>query len=461
MKDYNVDDFSHPKKHSKNKLIIIILLVVVGLAIGFTYLLEDSSNDSPQAVATTPVKNNSNSKTIKEFEQKVERVKIPISLPKPENYNKINDNHVAIQKKQWVSYNIKAGDNLSNIFKHNNLSAKLLHEIINLDKITKTLAHIKPEHKFSLLLSDEDQFEGLKYELDKTKILRIVKENNQFTHFIDENKIEKRIHQISATIENSLFLSAQNVGIPDKITMELANIFGWDVDFALDIRSGDQFTVIYNDHYINGEKIKTGEILAAEFVNKGQSYKAIRFTHNNISSYYTPSGKSMKKAFIRTPVNFSRISSRFSLRRWHPIHHRFKAHKGVDYAAPKGTKIKSTGNGKIIFKGRKKGYGKTIIIQHGKQYSTLYAHLSRFGNIFKGKRVKQNNIIGYVGSTGYATGPHLHYEFRVNGVHRNPLTIKLPKSKPISSHVLAQFKKQSRPYLEQLELVKRTLLASN
>ena len=216
--------------------------------------------------------------------------------------------------------------------------------------------------------------------------------------------------------------------------MELANIFGWDIDFALDIRAGDHFTVIYEERFLNGEKIGNGPILAAEFVNQGRSYKAIRYSDaGNRSDYYSPTGLSMRKAFLRTPVDFRRISSRFGKRK-HPILNRMRMHTGVDYAASRGTPIRAAGDGKVIHKGRKGGYGRTVIIQHGGRYSTLYAHMNSYRRgVYTGKRVKQGQIIGYVGSSGRATGPHLHYEFRVNGVHRNPLTVKLPSAKPINS----------------------------
>ena len=242
--------------------------------------------------------------------------------------------------------------------------------------------------------------------------------------------------------------------------MELADIFGWDIDFALDIRANDHFTVIFEELYSDGEKVKNGHILAAEFINDGKVFKAVRYMdHNNNIQYYTPNGKSLKKAFLRSPVKFSRISSKFTLKRWHPILHRFKSHKGVDYAASTGTPIKATGNGKIAFRGRKGGYGKTIVIEHGNQYSTLYAHLSRFSKARTGKRVKQGDTIGYVGKTGLATGPHLHYEFRVNNRHRNPLTIKLPKTRSIRKHYMTAFKNQTKNLLAQLEMYKKITVA--
>jgi murein DD-endopeptidase MepM/ murein hydrolase activator NlpD len=240
--------------------------------------------------------------------------------------------------------------------------------------------------------------------------------------------------------------------------MELAGIFGWDIDFALDIRKGDSFKVLYEEIYRNGEKIKDGDILAAEFINDGEVYRAVRYTNpkTDRTEYYTPEGKSMRKEFLRTPVNFTRISSRFTTARYHPVLHKFRSHKGVDYAAKRGTPIRAAGDGKVIFKGTKGGYGRVVILQHGSKYTTLYAHLNSYDkSISVGKKVKQGQTIAYVGSSGLATGPHLHYEFRVDGVHRNPLTVRLPSSEPVPQSHLASFEQTTAPVLAQLDLLSR------
>ena len=245
--------------------------------------------------------------------------------------------------------------------------------------------------------------------------------------------------------------------------MELAQIFGWDIDFALELREGDQFHVIYEEQYLDGEKLRNGPILAAEFINRGNLYKAVRYTDKEgDTSYYDTEGNAKRRAFIRTPVKFSRISSRFTRKRWHPVLKRWRSHKGVDYAAPRGTPVKATGNGKVVFRGNKGGYGNVIFLRHGGKYTTVYGHLSRFAKGLKnGKAVKQGQIIGYVGSTGLATGPHLHYEFRVHGKHQNPLTIKLPKTIRLPKREQARFKKSTAPLMAQLdELRARTMVAS-
>jgi murein DD-endopeptidase MepM/ murein hydrolase activator NlpD len=243
--------------------------------------------------------------------------------------------------------------------------------------------------------------------------------------------------------------------------MELVNIFGWDVDFALDIRKGDRFALLFEEHYLDGDKLRDGKILAAEFTSRGDTYRAVLFTDpQGNSQYYSPDGKSMRKAFLRSPVDFRRISSKFQPERYHPVLGKKRPHRGVDYAAKTGTPIKAAGDGKVIFRGRKGGYGNTVVLQHGGNITTLYAHMSKFRRgVSSGSRVKQGQIIGYVGATGLATGPHLHYEFRINGSHRNPLTVKLPDAEPIPAKYKGEFMQQSRQLLAQLDLFKRVQVA--
>lgn len=261
-----------------------------------------------------------------------------------------------------------------------------------------------------------------------------------------------KYEEAQGTIESSLFLAAKKAHISDRLAMELSNIFGWDVDFALDIRQGDRFKIVYEKKYLNGEFLGDGDIVAASFDNQSKHFEAVRYTDSNGNTdYHSPDGRSMRKAFLRTPVDYTRISSQFNLKRRHPVLHTIRAHKGTDYAAKRGTPIKSAGDGKVIFRGRKGGWGNTIIIKHGTKYKTLYAHQSKFARGLKvGSRVKQGQVIGYVGMSGLATGPHLHYEFYVNGQVRNPVTVKLPQADPISTAELTQFKAKTRNLLALL-----------
>jgi len=364
---------------------------------------------------------------------------------------------------KWHTVKVRSGDNMAQIFDRLKLSPKVLHQIVHLNKNTRRLTRVLPGDKIRFLINEKQQLKKLIYQFNISKSLNISRSDGSFQASIITRKLERRITHSSGHINHSLFLAAQAAGMTDNMTMQLANIFGWDVDFALDIRKGDHFTVIYEEIYLDDKKIRDGDIIAAEFTNRGHAYRAIRFTDKNgRSQYYAPNGRSMRKAFLRTPVDFSRISSRFSLGRKHPILNRIRAHKGVDYAARRGTPIKATGDGRIVFKGRKGGYGRTVIIKHGTAYNTLYAHMNSFNRRARyGSRVKQGQIIGYVGSSGLATGPHLHYEFRLNGVHRNPLTIRLPKASSLPKQYRANFKKKAQELVSQLNLIKHNTLALN
>lgn len=378
------------------------------------------------------------------------------SITLPEHHDQ---NH---RDSQWQTIQIKTGDTLASIFATAGLSARTTHDAVNLNQQTEKLSKIRPGQTISILKDNEKQLIGLKFMPDLTQTLQIKRQSDgSLSSELLHHPLDPIPTFKSGEITSSLFLAAEKSDIPESIIMELAAIFAWDIDFALDIRKGDKFAVVYNELFRDGEKIRNGQILAAEFINKGKRYRATYYTDpKGDSGYYTPDGKSMRKAFLRSPVKFSRISSRFTLKRWHPVLAKWRSHKGVDYAASRGTPIRAAGDGKLTFKGTKGGYGKAIFIQHGGKYTTVYAHMSRYARgMKKGKRVKQGQVIGYVGSTGLATGPHLHYEFRVNGVHRNPLTVKLPAAQPINNAYLSDFKKQTRTYLSMLDLMDNTKIA--
>ena len=363
----------------------------------------------------------------------------------------------------WHEITVKSGDSLAAIFSRVGISAGELHTLLSQGGATHNLKKIYPGQTLRLMSNGDQQLVRLIYKIDELSTLDIGRNGDEFEISTIHRTPERRIKNASGSINNSLFVSAQAAGMSDSMTMELAGIFGWDIDFALDIRKGDQFTVLYEELYLDGEHIGNGEILAAEFINQGKSYQAVRYTDaGGKTDYYSLDGKSMRKAFLRTPVEFSRISSGFSLGRKHPILNRIRAHKGVDYAAATGTPIKATSNGKITFRGKKGGYGNTIIIQHGSKYSTLYAHMSRFrSGLTSGSRINQGQVIGYVGSSGLATGPHLHYEFRVDGVHRDPLKVKLPGAEPLDSKYLADFSRKAESLLAKLDLMRNVQVAVN
>ena len=356
---------------------------------------------------------------------------------------------------------IKSGDTLSTLFSSRRLNREL-HEIMQLGDRVKELKSVYPGQKISFL-SEGDLFTGIELETSINRRLTISKQGDTYTVQENIRDFDTRVQVASSTIENSLFLSGQRAGMSASLIMELANIFGWDIDFALDIRVGDQFTAIYEEKYLDGAKIKDGTIIAAEFVNAGTVFRAVRYTNSQgETDYYSQDGRSMRKPFLRTPVDFARISSGFNLKRKHPILNKIRAHRGVDYAASTGTPIKASGDGKIAFRGTKGGYGRTIIVKHGTKYSTLYAHMDKYArSTHSGSRVKQGQIIGYVGKSGLATGPHLHYEFLVNGVHRNPLTVKLPDAAPLPRSEMDRFKAATADQFAQLDSFSPKIVAQN
>jgi murein DD-endopeptidase MepM/ murein hydrolase activator NlpD len=262
-------------------------------------------------------------------------------------------------------------------------------------------------------------------------------------------------------ISSTLYAATDAAGLPDPVANQMADIFGGDVDFHRDLRKGDKFTVVYEVNYNNGEPVRSGRILAAEFSNQGHAYRAVYFqTSGTTGDYYTPDGKSMHKAFLRSPLEFSRISSGFSLSRFHPILNKWRSHKGVDYAAPMGAKVKVTSDGVVALVGQQNGYGNVIMINHSGRYSTVYGHLSRFApGLHRGQHVSQGEIIGFVGMTGLATGPHLHYEFRVDGTQRDPLRVALPDGSPISEAQKSAFLESTREMNDRLAMLRNTRLA--
>lgn len=366
----------------------------------------------------------------------------------------------------WKSVTVRSGDTLSSIFSKLGLPTKAWYGAVKAGGPAKRLQNLRPGQELRLWVEGKDgerTLSALHYIIDHTKRLEIAREGDGFAAKLVESTVESRSTYAHAVIENSLYEAGQKAGLSDNLIMQLVNIFGWDIDFALDIRSGDSLTVLYEEAFLAGEKLRDGNILAAEFINNGRTYRAVRYTDpKGHTDYYSQDGHSMRKAFIRSPVDFRRISSRFQRERWHPVLGKKRPHRGVDYAAAVGTPIKAAGDGKIMHRGWKGGYGRTIIIQHGGKYSTLYAHMSSYRRGLRaGSRVKQGQVIGYVGNSGLATGPHLHYEFRVNGAHRNPLTVKLPKAEPIRKAYREDFQQKSSKMLAQLDVLRKTIVTLN
>lgn len=357
--------------------------------------------------------------------------------------------HVPIN---WEHAEVRTGDNLSLLLSRQNLNSSNVVEIVA--AAPKEALRLRPGQKLRWVRSQDNNIQSFQIEL--SPLIQHAFERDEagvLRYQLIERDADHRPRYANVVIENSLFVDGARAGISEAVLIELANIFGWDIDFALDIRQGDSFSLIYDEVYLDGERIGTGSIQAVRFANQGRTLTAIRYTDSKgVSNYYTPQGQSMRKEFLRNPIDFARISSRFNLNRKHPVLNSIRAHKGTDYAAPTGTPIKAAGDGKVTFAGRKGGYGNVVIIQHGSRYETLYAHLSKFNqNARVGRYIKQGQIIGYVGSTGLATGPHLHYEFRMDGVHRDSLRMQLPKANAVPADQRDKFEQRSTSMLSWLD----------
>ncbi|MDO3383427.1 peptidoglycan DD-metalloendopeptidase family protein [Gilvimarinus algae] len=351
------------------------------------------------------------------------------------------------------SFTVRSGDSLSTLFKRAGLNDRDVYELTHSCKEAKSLTKIMPGHEIVFYLDDHGELQKLTHVTNRLNSTHFERGEQGFASIPEIREPELRSAYKEATIQSSLFLAGQGVGMSDSMIMELANIFGWDVDFALDIRKGDHFSVLFEEKFLDGEKIGHGDILAAEFTNQGHKFQAVRYTHaNGDSHYYTPEGQSMRKAFLLAPVDFRRISGNFNPRRLHPIFKTVRPHRGTDYAADTGTPVWASGAGRVIAAGYSKPNGNYVFIQHGNNVQTKYLHLHK-RYVKTGDRVKQKQVIGTVGSTGYATGPHLHYEFLLDGVHRNPRTIvqKLPKAKSIADAEMEDFLTQTQTLVSQLQ----------
>lgn len=361
-----------------------------------------------------------------------------------------------------ITVTIRAGDTLGAIFARLGLKPQEVGAVIDLPA-ARVLAHLTPGRSIRIHTGAGGRLAELRYELDAGSALHVKRTDTGLQAAIESRDLETRTRYVAGGIESSLFDAGQQAGLADAQILKLVEIFGWDIDFALDLRKGDGFAVIYEEQYWHGAKVADGGILAAEFVNQDKVYRAIRHqARDGEVSYYSPEGLSLRRAFLRTPVKFSRISSRFSTARLHPVLGSWRAHRGVDYAAAPGTPVLATADGRVSLAGGHGGYGNAVVIRHGGAYSTLYAHLSRFEHgIRTGSAVKQGQIVGYVGRTGLATGPHLHYEFQVGGAHVDPLKFKQPATEPINPAQRDEFLRQARHWLARLDQLGRTTLALN
>ena len=349
---------------------------------------------------------------------------------------------------------IRRNDTLDALFRQMELSLADLAELRSLPDVRKSLDLLRPGD-IILLTHLNGELKSLTRRLSDTATLNVTRGEEGFAADIVENPLEVQPSSMVGTIDSSLFGAVNAAGGSDALAVTLADVFKYDIDFVNEVQPGDSFAVTYEQQWQDGEYLRDGEILAAEFVNKGKTFRAVRYVMPDGSTeYFTPQGDSVRKAFLRFPVAFGRVSSGFSTARRHPVLNRVRAHKGIDFAAPVGTAIKAAGNGRVVHRGVKGGYGNTVVLAHPGSVTTLYGHMSRYARGLKvGDKVKQGEVIGYVGMTGLATGPHLHYEYRVGGVHRNPATIPLPKAESIPADLRADFEASTAPLLAQLDAI--------
>ena len=350
---------------------------------------------------------------------------------------------------QWESVTVRSGQSLDGIFRKQGFSANTLHKIMTANGDTKQLKKIRPGDLFEFQRHEDGSLKRMRYAIDEDRYLLIDYDGQQIVASSQARDMITEITETSGTITSSLFLAGKKAGLSDGMVMKLANLFGWDIDFVLDIREGDRFFLLYEKVYRDGSFLRDGEIVGATFVNQGEKFQALRFNIDGKAQYFAPDGRNMRKAFLRAPLNFAYISSNFNPKRYHPILKRVKAHNGIDYKAPKGTPVYAAGDGKVIRSDYNKFNGHHVFIQHANSIVTKYLHFTK-RTVKKGQRVKQGKVIGYVGATGLAQGPHLHYEFLLNGVHRNPRTVALPKADPLGKTQLAEFRLMTAPVLSQL-----------
>ena len=359
---------------------------------------------------------------------------------------------VATAPFEFVAVTIGRNDTLDQVFRGLQLKLSDLAELRSLPEVRKSLDMIRPGDVIQLTHLN-GEIKSLTRRINETATLSVTRPDGVFNATLVENPLETEEATLRGTVDSSLYVAVNAAGGTDRLAVELADVFKYDIDFVNQVQPGDQFIVAHEQQYQDGAFLRDGDILAAEFVNTGKTYRAVRYVGpSGRADYYTPDGRPVRKAFLRYPVDYARISSGFSLARRHPVLNRVRAHKGIDFAAANGTPIKAAGAGRVVSRGRNGGYGNVVVLAHSNGVTTLYGHMSRFAKgLSVGDHVAQGQVIGYVGMTGLATGPHVHYEYRVNGVHKNPARVTMPKADPIPANLMADFKAQTAPLLARLD----------
>jgi murein DD-endopeptidase MepM/ murein hydrolase activator NlpD len=354
----------------------------------------------------------------------------------------------------WHEAVIERGDTLQSVLGRLRVNADDTVAVIRDLRQSRLAYRLKSGHTLRVQATAAGKLLALRYR-NGTQLLAADRVDEGFRCTLDTPGLESRVQIASGVIRSSLFAASDDAGLSDAVAVQIAEVFSTDIDFHRDLRKGDRFSAIFEMQYLDGAPVKPGRLLAAEFVNQGKAFHAVWFeVEAGQGGYYTLDGKNIRKAFLRSPLEFSRITSGYTNARYHPILQRWTAHRGIDYGAPTGTPVRTTGNGIIDFAGVMGGYGNLVVVRHQSSVTTYYGHLSRFGKgIHRGKRVSQGEVIGYVGSTGLSTGPHLHYEFRINNVHQNPLRLAMPPAPPLADKYRTAFTRLAEPYKAQLSLL--------
>jgi len=358
----------------------------------------------------------------------------------------------------WQVLHVQPGQTLSHLFDAVGIPATVMHRVLDHPDTAKALNRLKIGDEIAFNINAQGQLRTLRFDRDEAHRVELALEDDKIDETVIERELSTRTVVASGVITHSLYAAALKAGLPASAIFTLADeIFQYDIDFSRDLQKGDRFSVVMDETWREGERIGS-TVVAATLHTGGKQYSGLRFDYNGNIGYFDSDGRPLQKSFMRMPVKFSRISSPFGARR-HPIMGTMRMHKGVDYAAPTGTPIMAAGDARVQFVGTQRGYGNVIILDHGRGYTTLYGHMSRFANIQKGQRVKQGTVIGYVGATGMATGPHLHYEFRVNGEHRNPTAVTMPPPEPITGQALIAFRAQTAPVIAHIQRLEERLYA--
>ncbi|MBX9895894.1 MAG: peptidoglycan DD-metalloendopeptidase family protein [Nitrosomonas sp.] len=362
----------------------------------------------------------------------------------------------------WRQESIRRGDTIASILNRLDISSQDSSDFLQAARGSRAMRQLKPGKTIHAQTTADGELLSMRYFFGNEELFLMEKTDDEFKMTEQSIELDSQVHMKSGVITSSLFAATDNAGIPNNIAMQLTEIFASEIDFYRDLRQGDRFTVVYETFSNNGGRAKTGQVLAVEFVNKGKSHQAIYFkSSNGADGYYTPEGDSLRKAFLLSPLAFTRVSSGFTNARFHPILKEWRAHRGIDYAAPTGTPVKATASGIVAFSGSQRGYGNLVVLKHNGKYETAYGHLSRFASgLSRGKRINQGDVIGYVGSTGMATGPHLHYELRVDGVQRDPTKVMLPTAPPIAKRDLNNFQKETQSLVARLNIMRSIQLAA-